>query len=100
MADHALSIVRRIHGWHASRDDDFRSPIVRGISRSNPVERARKRILTDDEIRAVWCTADAMGTPFARLMQFILLIGVRRNEAARMVRSQLEGAMGNSGGPG
>jgi integrase len=93
MADHTLTVVRRIMGWHASRDDDFRSPIVRGMSRSNPVERARKRILTDDEIRAAWAAADALGTPFARMVQFILLTGVRRTEAARMDRSELQGTV-------
>src|SRR5262249_29677260 len=31
-------------------------------------------------------------TPFARLVQFILLTGVRQNEAARMCRSELNGA--------
>jgi integrase len=93
MADHVLTIVRRIMGWHASRDDDFRSPIVRGMSRSNPTERARKRILTDDEIRAVWSAADELATPFARLVQYILLTGVRRNEGARMDRSELQDAV-------
>jgi integrase len=92
MADHVLMIVRRIMGWHASRDDDFRSPIVRGMSRSNPGERARKRILTDDEIRLLWRASSKSGTPFARMLQFILLTGVRRNEAARMVRNELSGA--------
>ena len=32
MADGALMVVRRICNWHAARDDDFRSPIVRGMS--------------------------------------------------------------------
>ena len=30
MADNTLMVVRRICNWHAARDDDFRSPIVRG----------------------------------------------------------------------
>src|SRR5438128_1974785 len=29
MADRVLGTIRRIMNWHASRDDDFRSPIVR-----------------------------------------------------------------------
>jgi len=44
--------------WHAGRSDDFRSPIVRGMTRTSPKERARQRVLTDDELRAVWKAAD------------------------------------------
>src|SRR5262249_47943374 len=46
MADNTLMVIRRICNWHAARDDEFRSPIVRGMGRSNPGERARTRILT------------------------------------------------------
>jgi integrase len=93
MADSTLMVVRRIMNWHASRDEDFRSPIVRGMSRSDPAARARTRVLTDDEIRAVWRAADKIDKPaglmmFARMLQFILLTAVRRNEAARMDRSE------------
>jgi hypothetical protein len=41
MADITLAHVRRILNWHASRSDDFRSPIVRGMARTKPSERAR-----------------------------------------------------------
>jgi len=97
MADLVLMVIRRIMNWHAARDDEFRSPVVRGMSRSNPGERARKRTLTDDEIRAVWHTAEAIEGPaglqmFAKLLQFILLTAVRRNEGARMDRKERSGA--------
>ena len=97
MADLVLMVIRRIMNWHAARDDEFRSPVVRGMSRSNPSERARKRTLTDDEIRAVWQTAETIEGPaglqtFAKLMQFILLTAVRRNEGARMDRKERSGA--------
>ena len=41
--------------WHATRSDDFRSPIVRGMARP---EQAKDRVLSDDEIRAVWKATD------------------------------------------
>lgn len=92
MADHVLAVLRRVMSWHASRDDDYRSPIVRDMARTSPKERARARTLTDEELRAVWKAADEFKTPFARMLQFILLTGVRRNEAARMDRAELNGA--------
>jgi integrase len=93
MADSTLMVVRRIMNWHASRDEDFRSPIVRGMSRGDPSSRARTRVLTDDEIRALWRAADEIHKPaglmmFARMLQFILLTAVRRMEAARMDRRE------------
>jgi len=59
--------------------------------RTSSTARARQRVLNDDELRAIWKAADELKTPFARLMQFILLTGARRNEAARMTRAELDG---------
>jgi hypothetical protein len=64
MADRTLAVIRKIMSWHATRSDDFRSPIVRGMARVKAKERARERTLTDDELRAVWKAADATEGPF------------------------------------
>ena len=45
MADWTLAVVRKIMNWQASRSDDFRSPIVRGMASIKPKERARERRL-------------------------------------------------------
>src|SRR5262249_1974032 len=79
MADRTLGYVRRIFNWHAARSDDFRSPIVRGMTRTKGSERARDRILTDDEIRKAWVNAAG---PFPALIKFLLLTGARRDEAS------------------
>lgn len=91
MATNTLAHVRKIMNWHATRTDDFRSPIVRGMARTKPKERARDRILTDDELRAVWKAAGASTGPFDYLVRFILLTATRRNEAARMPDTELSG---------
>jgi len=96
MADRTLAVVRKIMNWHASRSDDFRSPIVRGMARTKPNERKRQRSLSDDELRAVWNTAaawpaDTAGATFAALVQFLLLTVTRRNEAARMTCDEISG---------
>ncbi len=92
MADQVLAMIRVVMSWHESQSDDFTSPIVRRMARTSTTDRARQRVLDDDELRAVWKASDELKTPFARLMQFILLSGVRRNEAARMTRAELEGS--------
>jgi integrase len=92
MAHLILAYLSRLFTWHASRDDDFRTPIVRGMGRINAKERARKRILSDVELRAVWCAAESSGRLFDHYVQFVLLTACRRNEAARMTRAELDGS--------
>ena len=92
MADRALAIVRKIFNWHATRSDDFRSPIVRGMARVDARARARTRILTDDELRRVWQAAAAGEGPFDRFVQFLLLTAARRTEAAAMSWQEIDGA--------
>lgn len=91
MADRTLAVIRKIMNWHATRSDDFRSPIVRGMARVKPKERERERTLTDDEIRAVWKTAGATEGPFGAFVRFLLLTAARRNEAAKMPWNELSG---------
>jgi integrase len=91
MADQTLAVVRKVMNWHASRSDDFRSPIVRGMDRVKQKERARERTLTDDELRAVWRAAEASTGPFGRLVRFILLTAARRTEAAAMTWGEING---------
>jgi integrase len=89
MADKALAFLSKLFSWHASRSDTFRSPIVRGMGRTKPRERARARILSDDEIRIIWTVAERQQGPFNSLVRFLLLTGARRNEAAGMMRSEI-----------
>jgi integrase len=91
MADNTLAQIRRVLNWHAARTDNFRSPIVRGMARTKPKERARDRILDDDELRAVWKAAEASTGAFGSLVRFILLTVTRRSEAARMADTELSG---------
>jgi integrase len=82
MADRTLAYIRKVMNWHASRSDEFRSPIVRGMARTSNKERARARILSDDELRTVWKAVDATAGPFGAFVRFLLLTGARRAEAA------------------
>jgi len=81
VADYVLAIVRMICNWYAARHEDYASPIVRGMRRSNPKARARDRILSDDEIREVWRVAEANGT-FGAFLRVALLTAQRREKVA------------------
>jgi integrase len=82
-ADAALAVVRSIANWYQTRNDDYVSPVVKGMRRTNPKERARSRILSDDELRAVWTQAETNGT-FGALVRLLLLTGQRRTTVASM----------------
>jgi integrase len=92
MADLVLSLLRRIFNWYATRDDDFVSPIVRGMARSNASERERDRILSDDELRAVWKAAEQYpGAPWGQYIRLLLLTATRRGEVAGMTWDEVQG---------
>ena len=62
MADRTLAYVRKAFNWYATRDDQFNVPVVRGMARIKPKERARTRALSDDEIRLIWPALGEAGT--------------------------------------
>jgi integrase len=80
MADLALAYLRRALNWHARRVDDFSSPIIDGMGCYNASERARSRVLSDDELRKIW-RASATQHPFHAFVRFLLLTTCRRSEA-------------------
>ena len=84
MADRVLAAVRKCFTWQMARDDHFVSPIVRGMARSHPSLRERDRTLTDVEIRIMWLALRAQPDAVKRLVRFMLMTGLRRNECARM----------------
>jgi integrase len=86
-ARRVLTSWQALAAWHASRADDFRPPIIpRGVA---PKAISRDRILTDDEIRAVWKAADAYDGSFGYYVKFVLLTATRREEANGMRRGEL-----------
>ena len=87
-ADYALAVVRQVFNWQAKRDENYNTPLVAGMRRTNPKETERNRILSDDEIRAVWNAATG---PYGRLIRFLLLTAQRRDKVASMQWDDLAG---------
>jgi integrase len=82
MATRTLSYLRSALNWHAARDEEFQPPFVKGMARSSTTERARDRILTDDELRTLWPVFATSN--FGRACQVMLLTGSRRSEVTGM----------------
>ena len=64
---------------------------ARGMARTRPSQRRRQRVLSDDELKAVWRATETSQSAFGCLMRFLLLTATRRTEAAAMRRSEVAG---------
>src|SRR5215203_4907854 len=67
------------------------SPIVRGMARTSGKDRARARILSDEELRSVWKASDQGSGPFGALVKFLLLTAARRGEAKDLTWKEIQG---------
>lgn len=87
-ANRALAHLKHLMGWCVERGMIDASPIA-GMK---PVakERSRERVLTGDELGALWMTCDAEGYPFGDCMKLLILSGQRRAEVAEMRWSELD----------
>ena len=87
-ANLTLAVFSSMANWYAAREDDYRSPVVRGMKRGDAA--GRDRILDDDELRAVWKQAEANGT-FGAFVRLSLLTGQRKEKVAAMRWENLDG---------
>ena len=84
-ADRARSTLSAMFGWCVGE----------GILEANPVfgtnkqskAKSRERILTDDELVAVWTAAPA--SDFGRIVKLLMLTGQRREEIAALQRAEI-----------
>jgi integrase len=89
-ADRVRAYLRKALSWYAERDDEFNlnAAFVRVGTRANPKERARTRVLSDDEICTIWPLLSEAGT-FGALLKTLLLTAQRRDEVANMVWTEI-----------
>jgi integrase len=89
MADRCLAYFTAALNWYSIRDEDFRSPIVKGMGRTSSKERARKRFLSDDELRIVWpCLEGSLAGTVAKAL---LLTAARFTEVTEATWAEIEG---------
>jgi integrase len=86
--NHALVAIKVFFRWAQRRHYVEHSP-CEGMQ---TVKRAsRDRVLTDDELAAVYKSAETMGYPFGTIVQLCILTGQRRSEIAWLRRSFFDG---------
>jgi integrase len=89
MADHVLAHLRKLMNWHAARDSHYVSPIVIGMARTRPKERARTRVLKDEEIKLIWPQLDKLGVHGAAI-KMLFLTAQRVGEVCQIDRARVD----------
>jgi integrase len=88
VANRVLAAIRKLLNWAVQRGIITVSPAA-GV-KAPLAERARDRVLSDDEIRWAWLACDRLGYPFGPMAKLLLLTGQRRNEVAGMAWGEID----------
>lgn len=87
LAANLYAVMRKLFNWAEKRDDIERSPMAkmeapRGV-------KARKRVLSPDEIVALWRATYKLDAPFGPFVRLLIITLQRRSEVAGLLRLEL-----------
>lgn len=87
-ANRVLTVLKRMFSWAVERDIIDASPTA--AVKAPTAETPRDRVLSDDELRAVWLAADEIGWPFGPAVKLLILTGQRRDEVGEMTWAEID----------
>ena len=82
------SVLRKLFNWAADRQDIEVSPLA-GMKAPKAVP-ARRRVLSDEEIVALWKASEKAGWPWGPFVRMLILTMQRRQEVAEMDWSEVD----------
>lgn len=92
---HGVGIAREVRkhvvamfNWAHDRDE-VGVNVLAGMKRRDLAYTERERVLSMDELKAIWDAADKMGYPFGPMVRLLILTAQRRAEVANMERGWL-----------
>jgi integrase len=88
LANRMLAAIRAMLNWAIRRGIIETSPAT--LVERPATEKPRERVLSDEEIKALWSHFEAMGYPFGQFFQMALITAQRREEVARMRWADLD----------
>jgi integrase len=86
-ANRVLAFTKRFFSWCKERDILEHSPAE--TIKSPAKETIRDRVLTLDEMKAIWAACDQMGYPWGPIFQLLLLTGARLREVSQASWSEI-----------
>ncbi|MBT3330933.1 MAG: integrase arm-type DNA-binding domain-containing protein [Rhodospirillaceae bacterium] len=97
MANRVCACARKIFNWGIDERAVLENnPVGRKMTRG--VEGSRKRLFTDDEVSAIWNTADKIGGFKGGAVKMLMLTGQRVGVVAGMKHSEIVGDLWTIGG--
>ena len=88
LARNTHGVLRKLFAWAVDQGDLAKSPICA----APPTVKARKRVLTPDEVVAVWQSSFGLNRPMGEFVRMLVITLQRRNEVAEMPWSELSQA--------
>jgi len=85
LARNTHAVLRKMFAWALERGDLHTSPICA----APPAVKARKRVLTPDELVALWQVTFQLDRPFGQFIRLLMLTLQRRSEVAELPWSEL-----------
>ena len=82
-ANRTLAVIRKLMNW-AVEEEIIMDSSADKVKPPGGKETARERVLTHDEIKALWDACGELGQPFGAFMRMLLVTGQRRGEVAAM----------------
>ena len=86
-ANRTCAVLSKFFAWLVARDALAFSPVT-GVERPHK-EKIRSRILTDDELRALWLACGHEGAS-GEAIRLMILTGARRGEVGEMSRQEVD----------
>jgi integrase len=95
-ANRALARIRKLFNWLIEEDAYalIESSPCGGLKRLAK-ERGRERVLSDDELAALWRAAGLLGYPYGVFFKLLAVLGQRRTEVASMRWEDIDGLEGD-----
>lgn len=90
-ANATLAALRKLFNWSVDRGILDASPAA-GVKPPASVK-SRDRVLSDDELSAVWRAARSTPYPFGPAVRLLILTGARRDEITALRRDEIDGDM-------
>ena len=89
LANRTLAILRKWFNWMIAKDIIKTLSPCAGVEPSAK-ENSRERVLTTEEIAALWMASDQLGETFGPFVKLLLLTGQRRSEVAGICWSEID----------